>query len=407
MNRYILITIASLFLSTISLAQNESSVELYSDIGFFNTAIDARTLLNSFTYIDQEQKDAILNSLEKNNSFHIDIHNSIHFEYNRFHLSFGNHVSSFGIFDKNLVNLVLNGNFSSDEINYDLTPLEGNFYHYSDIGFGYDISEKLKTTLSLIAGHQFISGEVSEFNFNSGSNGQYVNYDLSLEGYETGNYLELFENRNDYFELNNLQSLYRTNGRGMSLSLDYESILNDFEYSISLSDLGFIKWGSSTNKHNISTSQNISPLEIDDFSQIQLSNITNQFDSLRAIINPTSGVYTFVLPPKLNSSFSKEFLYSRYADSFTFSLEHRVGIYPMPRLAVDFHKSTKKHEFVCGYHLGGLEKNGLQFKYNYIADCIHLQLFTRQASIFDLNSMYGVNVGVGVKFLFAKKDKEE
>ena len=107
MNRYILITIASLFLSTISLAQNESSVELYSDIGFFNTAIDARTLLNSFTYIDQEQKDAILNSLEKNNSFHIDIHNSIHFEYNRFHLSFGNHVSSFGIFDKNrMINIL-------------------------------------------------------------------------------------------------------------------------------------------------------------------------------------------------------------------------------------------------------------------------------------------------------------
>ena len=82
-------------------------------------------------------------------------------------------------------------------------------------------------------------------------------------------------------------------------------------------------------------------------------------------------------------------------------------MYPTPRLAVDFHKTLNQHEFILGYHLGGLEKNGLQFKYNYKADCIHLQLFTRQASIFDLNSMYGVNVGVGVKFLFAKKDKEE
>ena len=79
MNRYILITIASLFLSNLSLAQNESSLELYSDIGFYNTGIDARTLLNSFAYIDQEQKDAIVNSLDENNSFHIDIHNSILF----------------------------------------------------------------------------------------------------------------------------------------------------------------------------------------------------------------------------------------------------------------------------------------------------------------------------------------
>ena len=53
MNRYIIITIASLFFSTISIAQNESSIELYSDIGFFNTGIDARTLLNSFSYIEK------------------------------------------------------------------------------------------------------------------------------------------------------------------------------------------------------------------------------------------------------------------------------------------------------------------------------------------------------------------
>lgn len=402
MNRYIIITIASLFFSTISIAQNESSIELYSDIGFFNTGIDARTLLNSFSYIDQQQKDAILNSLEKNNAFHIDIHNSIIFTSNRFHLSFGNHVSSYGIFDKNLVSLLLNGNFSSDEINYDLTPLEGNFYHYSDIGLGYDISEKLTTTLSLIAGHQFISGDVSEFNFNSGSNGQYVNYDLSLEGYEVGNYEDLFENRYEYLELNNLKSLFKTNGRGLSLSFDYESIKNDITYRISFSEIGFIKWGSSTNKHSISTSQSITPLEIDDFSQIQLSNITNQFDSLRAILNPIQSSYTFVLPARLNSSFSKKLYQCRYADSYTFNVEHRFGIYTSPRIAIDFHKSNKKHEFIYGYHHGGLEKNGMQFKYNYKADCIHLQLFTRQASIFDLNSMYGVNVGVGVKFLFAK-----
>lgn len=403
MYRYILITITSLFLSTTILAQNNSSIELHSDIGFFNSGIDARTLLNSFTYIDQEQKDAIVNSLDENNSFHIDIHNSILFSVNRFHLSFGNHISSYGIFDKNLVQLVLNGNYSSDEINYDLTTLEGNFYHYSDIGFGYDVSEKLKTTLSIIAGHQFVSGEVSEFNFNSGSNGQYVNYDLSFEAYETGNYADLFENRNDYLELNNLKSLFRTNGRGMSLSFDYESSIKNTEYKISISDLGFIKWGSSTNKHCVSTSQNITPLEIDNFSQIELSNITDQFDSLRANLNPTQGSYMFVLPARLNSSFSNEVLYSRYCDSYTVNLEHRLGIYSAPRFAIDFHKSIKKHEFVYGYHVGGLEKNGLQFKYNYKTDCMHLQLFTRQASIFDLNSMYGVNVGVGIKFLFANK----
>ena len=129
-------------------------------------------------------------------------------------------------------------------------------------------------------------------------------------------------------------------------------------------------------------------------------------DTLRDIINPVNESYTFTLPTRLSGAFSKDIIGNQYTDRYTLSLDHRFGMYPKPRIAADFHKNIKNHEFVLGYHLGGLERNGLQFKYNYKSECIHFQLFTRQASVFDLNSMNGINVGVGLKFLFDTKDKE-
>ena len=63
-----------------------------------------------------------------------------------------------------------------------------------------------------------------------------------------------------------------------------------------------------------------------------------------------------------------------------------------------FHKTITQHEFVLGYHLGGLERNGLQFKYNIKMDDFHLQLFTKQANLFNLNSVYGLSIGLGIKY---------
>lgn len=406
--RNLTFTICLFLLPFLLKAQEKFTIDLSSDIGLYNSSLDAQTLLNSLGYIDEDQKQAILKNMDDENFYYVDINNVIKFTNKKgISLAFGNHVTSYGIFDGELVRLGLYGNTSSSAQSFDLTPVEGKFFHYSDITLGYNISEQLSASVSLIAGHQFVSGEFSKLDYASAEYGQSISYDMALEGIESVPVRYIIDNRSDLIALKGIDELFKSVGSGFSVGFDYKGEIYDGNYMISVKDLGFIKWDESARHFDVVADDLIVPMEVSDFSEIESSYFTAELDTLRDLINPYNESYTFTLPARLNGSFNKGIVGNKYTDGYTITAEHRVGMYPMPRLAVDFHKTLNQHEFILGYHLGGLEKNGLQFKYNYKADCIHLQLFTRQASIFDLNSMYGVNVGVGVKFLFAKKDKEE
>ncbi|MBL6662836.1 MAG: hypothetical protein ISP71_01925 [Flavobacteriales bacterium] len=406
--RNIIFTICLFLLPFLLKAQEKFTIDLSSDIGLYNSSLDAQTLLNSLGYIDEDQKQAILKNMDDENFYYVDINNVIKFTTRKgISLAFGNHVSSYGIFDGELVRLGLYGNTSSSAQSFDLTPVEGKFFHYSDITLGYDISEQLSASVSLIAGHQFVSGEFSKLDYASAEYGQSISYDMALEGIESVPVRYIIDNGSDLTALKGIDELFKSVGSGFSVGFDYKGEIYDGNYMISVKDLGFIKWDESARHFDIVADDIIVPMEVSDFSEIESSYFTAELDTLRDLINPYNESYTFTLPARLNGSFNKEIVGNKYTDGYTITAEHRVGMYPRPRLAVDFHKTLKKHELTLGYHLGGLEKNGLQFKYNYKADSIHLQLFTRQANIFDLNSMYGINVGIGVKFLFAKRDKKE
>ena len=80
------------------------------------------------------------------------------------------------------------------------------------------------------------------------------------------------------------------------------------------------------------------------------------------------------------------------------SIEFLLSKKNVIRISIDFHKKIAQHEFVLGYHFGGLERNGLQFKYNIKMDDFHLKIFTKQANILNLNSVYGLNIGLGIKY---------
>ena len=409
MMKNIALTFSLFLLPLISLAQDKYSVELNSDIGLYNTALDAQTLLNSFDYIDDDQKQAILRNMDDENYFYVDINNVIKFSNKKgLSLAFGNHVTSYGIFDGEIVRLALYGNANSSGESFDLTPVEGKFFHYSDITLGFKLTDQLSSSVSLIAGHQFVSGEFSKLDFTTAEYGQSISYDMALEGIESVPVRYIIDNRSDLVKLKGIDELLKSAGRGFSVGFDYEGEIYDGEYTISVKDLGFIKWddGIQTNTYSFEVNDLIVPMEVSDFSDIESSYFTAELDTLRDIINPVNESYTFTLPTRLSGAFSKDIIGNQYTDRYTLSLDHRFGMYPKPRIAADFHKNIKNHEFVLGYHLGGLERNGLQFKYNYKSECIHFQLFTRQASVFDLNSMYGINVGVGLKFLFDTKDKE-
>ena len=385
-----------------SYSQVYHSLEINSDNGFYNSNISANTLLNSLGYIDDTQKQNILNSLDDENSFYFDVNNSITFYHKKgFSISLGNHITSYGYLSDDLIKLALYGNTTSSGESYDLLPLETDMFHYSDITFGFNVNDKLKSSVSLIAGHQFLSGNMSKFDFSMAENGEYITYDLSLDGVEASNYTNLLNSRlND--ETSFLKEFYRTNGRGLSFGFDYAGEIYDGNYKLSLKELGFIIWNDKTNHHDIDASSKITPIEVSDFSEIEFSNLSAKLDSLRDLNNPDQDSYYFSLPARFNGSFNK-LISNKFLDSYTFSIEHRFKIYDTPRLALDFHKVFKKHELALGYHTGGMEQRGFQFKYHYTAKDVQFQLFTRQANLINQAEMYGFHLGIGLKYLFGRE----
>ena len=146
MMKNIALTFSLFLMPFISLAQEKYSIELNSDIGLYNTALDAQTLLNSFDYIDDDQKQAILRNMDDENYFYVDINNVIKFSNKEgLSLAFGNHVTSYGIFDGEIVRLALYGNANSSGESFDLTPVEGKFFHYSDITLGFKLTDQLSS----------------------------------------------------------------------------------------------------------------------------------------------------------------------------------------------------------------------------------------------------------------------
>tara|TARA_Y100000589_G_C27197919_1_gene647877 strand:- start:9086 stop:10306 length:1221 start_codon:yes stop_codon:yes gene_type:complete len=402
-----IIFIIFLFLRPCLLKSQEIySIDLISDIGIHNSSINAKTILNSLDYIDENQKQAILRSINDENFFYANFNNEIKLSSKKgYSISYGTHLTSYGIFNKELIRLSLYGNASSTHQSLSLTPFKALLYHYSNITLGYNFSENFSTSISLIAGHNFLSTEFSQFDYNSGEYGQFISYDLAFDLVENVNLSGFIENGSSIRENKSIADLFSVGGSGLSVGFNYEFKINDGICNLSVNDLGYIIWDTpKINTYNLEANDIITPLEVNDFSEIGSNFFTAEIDTLRDIINHDNESYRFILPTLINGFFKKEIFGNKYTDAYSISTEHKIGLYPSPRVSIDFHKTITQHEFILGYHLGGLERNGLQFRYNVKMDNLHLQLFTKQANIFNLNSVYGLNFGLGIKYFLTNKN---
>tara|TARA_B100000886_G_scaffold340068_1_gene307774 strand:- start:525 stop:1769 length:1245 start_codon:yes stop_codon:yes gene_type:complete len=390
-----------LFLNPCLLKSQEIySIDLISDISIHNSSLNAKTILNSLAYIDENQKQAILRNINDENFFYANFNNEIKLNSKKgYSISYGTYLTSHAIFNNDLVRLALYGNASSTPQSLSLTPFKALLYHYSSITLGYNFSENFSTSVSLISGHNFLSTEFSEFVYNSGENGQFISYDLAFDLIENINLSGFIDNGSSQFENKSLADFFSGRGSGLSVGFNYKFKINDGICNLSVNDLGYIIWDSpKPNSYSLEVSDIITPLEVNDFSDIGPNFFTAELDTLRDIMNKNNESYKFILPALINGYFKKEITNNKHADAYTISLAHKIGIYPTPRVSIDFHKKITQHEFVLGYHFGGLERNGLQFKYNIKMDDFHLEIFTKQANILNLNSVYGLNIGLGIKY---------
>lgn len=382
------------FLPFLSLAQ--TTLEFKTDMGVFNSAWDAQTLLNSMGYIDNNQKQNLLAELDSVNGFLLDVSNVIKFSSNRFSVAFGNHIFGYGLFDKDLVRLALYGNTNSLGESFNLLPLEAQLIHYSDIEFGYQFDDKFWAGISLIAGHQMLYADFSKLNYNSGQNGEYLSYDLIFEGKESGDWQNYVDSIS---EINDLDNLYNTLGHGVSMSFEFRESIYNGELALLIQDLGFIRWSENTTHFDISSSEVLLPLEVSDFNNVDTDYYLDKLDSLENLIDTYAKAYTMALPTRFSATFTKP-TNNKYFDGITASAFHIFNVFSTPRFSLDFHKNIKKNEFVLGYHFGGLEKNGFQFNYFHKRKNVHYNLFTRELSLLSPSQTLAVHVGLVLKFIF-------
>jgi len=385
------------------LAQNHL-IEINSDAGIFNSAFSVETILNSLDYIDDAQKLELLNSMSDVNTIYLDINNEIKYSSPKgMSIALGNHVNMYGKFGKEIFRLALYGNTSILGEEIDLLPLEGFLCHYSDITFSYSLTDKISASLSFIAGHQFVSGEFSRLTISSGEYGESFAYDVSVEGVEVGDWEDYIDNSSNlFFNNSKFGDLFNTNGRGVSLGIDYKDELYGGNYQLSLRDLGFINWDKqSTNHFEIINSDELEPIQIDDIDNIDSDSYFSELDTLEGLFQPYLESRRFVLPTRFGGFFNKAVL-SDFIDAYTVSFDHRISMYDVPRLSLDLHKSFKQHEFILGYHIGGLEKNSLQFQYHFNSKNIQFSLYTKNANSIDISSSSGYHLGLALAYTFKK-----
>jgi hypothetical protein len=397
----ITLIISTVLIPFVLLAQNHS-IEINSDAGIFNSAFSVETILNSLDYIDDAQKIELLNSMSEENTIYLDVNNEIKYSSPKgMSIAFGNHLKMYGEFGDDIFRLALYGNTSMLGEEIDLLPLEGCLYHYSDITFGYAFTDKITASLSLIAGHQFVSGEFSRLTISSGEYGESFGYDVSVEGVEVGDWEDYIDNSSNlFFNDGKLGDVFNTNGRGVSLGFDYKDEKFGGNYQLSVRDLGFINWDEeSTNQFEIINSDELEPIQIDNIDNIDTDSYFSELDTLSELFQPYLKSYKFTLPTQLSGYFNKG-VAANFIDSYTVSFEHRIGLYSVPRLSLDIHRAIKQHEFILGYHLGGLEKRGLQFKYHFNSKNIQFSLYTKNANSIDISTSNGYHLGIGLGYHF-------
>lgn len=368
----------------------ENSFEFYTDFGFFNSSINGKLLSNSYGFLDNNDKNNIINSLQTKNNIALESNHSLAYNNKKgWGLVLSNNIGVYATYPKSLVQLTLLGNQSFKGESLKLTPLNLTAYHYSQIDFSYQWSKKINTSIGLLFGHQLATIKVNTANFFTESNAAYINYDLGIESHFS-----------DTSDIQN--NIFKNNGFGVAFGISYSDKIRKGSYNIALSDIGFISWNEKTTNAIIESQFQFEGINVDDFIAFNDSLIENEFNDTQEDLKKSNvASHTWQLPNRLNISF-KHPIVSSIVQAYSLSFEHRISLYTNPKLTAQIHKTLKKqHTFSIGYHTGGFEPNSFQFNYYFKSEGTHFQIYSRQVNSLIQDYNYGLQLGFGIKRVFS------
>ncbi len=367
----------------------ESSLEYNSNLGFWNTHFNEPLLSESYGFLDSQDKENILSALSSSNHVQIEVDNELRYQNKKgWSIAFGNHAAAFGSYSDDLVKIGLLGNSPFKGENLDLKPLALTAYHFSKLEIGYQWNKKLNTSISLIGGHQLAEFDVTKANFYTDVFTDFIEYDIAFEGHFT-----------DTTDL--LNNLFALNGTGAALNIHYTDSIDNLRYDLIIKDFGMIRWNEKTTNTFIESQWKFEGVNIEDFIAFNDSILETYTDSIQDVLQKSNTEsYNWRLPTTLAINVYQN-TSSKIIDAYSFSLTHKTKFYTYPRFGTDVHKNFKKHTFSLGYYIGGFEKPGFQFAYNFKGKKTHFKIYSKQANSVFPSQNYGVHLGFGIKRVFS------
>ncbi len=367
----------------------ESSFSYQGQIGLFNTAFNSKTILNSSGFWDTSHKLHLLQQLEYENHLFFQQEDALKYTNKKgWSIALQHKHLAYSSYTNDLAQLALYGNATLTGKNLSLAPFNTSYYRYSELAFGFRFHEDFQLSTSAILGHQFVNIQTNTADFYTAENGSYIDYYLSLEVHYTDTtFNDIFGNR----------------GLGAALGLYYEQEKEDVLIRLSANDIGFIRWDEGCTNLFIDTTYHFEGIAVNDLLNFNQEILENEINALEGQINsPIKESYTWKIPILLKGYFKKKF-HKNHFSALSFGAEHRLGIYPNPLLYANLHHEREKSQLSFGYHIGGMERAGIQLSYVVQCKQTEFRFYTRQANLFLPEEIYGLHIGIGIKKVFLPK----
>ena len=258
----------------------KSEISLQSNIEIESSSFDNSFLQKLlFTgYITDSIKEDLLNSLDENNIINSQIKNTLKYTYN-----FKNNKLIFSISDINLINMNLKkdlihlgfeGNFGYQDktLNFSNTYIRADRFQQFKIVYG-----SLINNIGLSFGCSYLLGN---HHFN------YIINKGSLYTAPYGNYLNLEYDINTFMSDTSNITPFANNGQGIAVDFSTLFKIKTYELNLSVEDLGYIIWGSSSMTLGVDSTFTFSGIEIADIynfndSILETSNIIDDFNDTK------------------------------------------------------------------------------------------------------------------------------
>ena len=306
MKKFVLIF---LFLPFLQHAQeNNHEINWHSNFKFEANSLNKQfidALLNG-AYINDSTKKDWLNLTKQSNIMHLKISNGIEYSYN-----FNNKFLAFSASDinylnanirKDLIKLVLKGNYDyqNETLNFSNSNIRANRYQQYKLTYGIK-GNKISASagIAYLVGNHHLSYIIKEGFLFTAPYGSYldVTYDISSFITDTSDFSTLAKN-----------------GNGLAVDFSTTFNINNLKFNLSLKDLGFIMWNTSSSVLSVDSSFNFQGIEIDNIYNFNdsLIDANNVIDNITPSYNKSFKSY---IPATLHLSLAGKSNY-KYLNNF-------------------------------------------------------------------------------------------